>query len=111
MQAVYEKSQAFGNTKNLWQHYERHHKDEYKKLMGMEKERQSADSKVKATCSGLKRNSTSDSSKGQTGSSLDFFAKACFSFSTKEYECWFNVPGCKRYAASQYCRGQGVYLI
>ena len=35
-----------GNTKNLWQHYERHHKDEYKKLMGMEKERQSADSKV-----------------------------------------------------------------
>jgi len=62
MQAVYEKKrQAFRySTKNLWQHYARHHKDEYEKLMCMEKERQSADSKVKATCSDLKRSSTSD---------------------------------------------------
>jgi len=38
MQAVYEKNvKHSGNTKNLWQHYERRHKNEYKKRMGMEK--------------------------------------------------------------------------
>ena len=47
------------NTKNLWQHLERHHKNAYKKLMDMEKAHQQAEFWVKGKAKDLRKSQKS----------------------------------------------------